>query len=302
MPSNELGPYKEAIGECFPDLVVDSINLAGEGMDNLALVVNDEFVFRFPKLEEAATKIELEATLLPELQKRLDVRIPSPEFVGTDPSTGLTFSGYRWIKGVPLKPEVLLDLDPEVQTSLTEQIARFLRHLHSFPVDQAALLGLKANDFKADYAGDLRPIRELVLPMLGKGEREYVVQLYDDYLGDPGNFNYEPTVIHADLSPEHILYDLVTQAIVGVIDFGDMEIGDPDYELHWLYASYGGGFLQTYLTFNPHPSPDRLLRKLRFFHRANTVVDILIGFHRDDPEIVEDAIAALKLQAEADAS
>ena len=302
MSSNELGIYKEAIRKCFPDFVVDSISLAGEGMDNLALAVNDDLVFRFPKYEEGATKIELEAALLPELQKRLDVRIPSPEFVGTDPSTGLTFSGYRWIKGVPLKLEVLLDLDSEIQTSLTEQIARFVTHLHSSPVDRAALLGLQANDFKSDYTGDLKPIRDLVLPRLEKDEREYVEQLYDEYLGDPGNFDYEPTVIHADLSPEHILYDPVTQAVAGVIDFGDIEIGDPDYELHWLYGSYGDGFLQTYLTFNPHSSPDRLIRKLRFFHRANTVVDILIGFHRDDPETVEHGIAALKLQAEADAS
>ena len=109
-------------------------------------------------------------------------------------------------------------------------------------------------------------------------------------------------MIHADLSPEHILYDPVKQTIEGIIDWGDIEIGDPDYELNWLYGSYGDGFLQAYLTFNPHPSPDRLLRKLRFFHRANTVVDILIGFHRDDPGTIERGIAALKLQVESDAS
>ena len=59
-----------------------------------------------------------------------------------------------------------------------------------------------------------------------------------------------------------------------------MLIGDPDYELNWLYGSYGARFLQTYLAFNSHPSPDRLLRKLRFFHRANTVGNVLIGFHQ----------------------
>ena len=301
MSSNAFGFYKETIGECFPDLVVDSIKLAGEGLDNLALAVNDELVFRFPKLDEAAAKIELEATLLPELQKRLDVRIPTPEFVGTDPSTGFTFSGYRWINGVPLEPKVLFDLDPDLQTSLTEQIAGFLRHLHSFPVDQAALLGLRVNDFKADYMGDLKPIRELLLPRLEKNERDYVEQLYDDYLGDPDNFDYEPTVIHADLSPGHIIYGPATQAIAGVIDFGDMLIGDPGYELNWLYESYGARFLQTYLAFNSHPSPERLLRKLRFFHRANTVGNVLIGFHRDDADMVEHAIADLKRRAEADA-
>ena len=57
--SNAFGFYKETIGECFPDLVVGSIKLAGEGLDNLALAVNDELVFRFPKLDEAAAKIEL---------------------------------------------------------------------------------------------------------------------------------------------------------------------------------------------------------------------------------------------------
>ncbi len=302
MSSSEFGTYKAVIEKCFPDLAVDSIKLTGEGLDNLALAVNGEFVFRFPRHAEGAAKIEIEAAFLPELQEGLDVRIPSPGFVGTDPGTGLTFSGYRWIEGVPLEPEVLLGLDRGVQRSLTEQIARFLGHLHSFPVDQAGLLGLEANDFEADYAGDLQPIRELLLPRLEKHEREYVEQLYDDYLSYPGNFDYEPTVIHADLSPEHILYDPAAQVIAGVIDWGDIEIGDPDYELNWLYGSYGAGFLQTYLTFNSHPAPYRLLRKLRFFHRANTVVDILIGFHRDDPATVERGIAALKLQVESDAS
>ena len=302
MNTDELGLYRESIESSFPDFVVHSIALAGEGMDNVAVTVNGEYVFRFPKLEEAADKIGLEAAVLPALQGSLDVRIPSPEFVGTDPSTGLTFSGYRRIEGVPLEPEVLLDLDPETQKSLTEQIARFVRNLHSFPVGEAVRLGLETNDFRADYAGDLRPIRELLFPRLRQAEREFVERLYQDYLSDPGNFDYEPTVIHADLSPEHVIYDPAARTIAGVIDFSDIVIGDPDYEMQWLYANYGDRFLKTYLAFNPHPSPDRLLRKLQFFNRANTVVDVLIGFHRDDPEIIEDSIAALKRKVEAGGS
>ena len=302
MNTDELGLYRESIESNFPGLAVHSISVAGEGMDNLALVVNDEYVFRFPKLEEAAAKIEIKAAVMPALQSSLDVRIPSPEFIGTDPSTGLTFSGYRRIDGVPLEPEVLLDLDPETQTILTEQIARFVRKLHSFPVEQAARLGLETNDFKADYTGDLDPIRELLFPKLDQAERDYVERLYEGYLSDPSNFDYEPTVIHADLSPEHVIYDPAARTIAGVIDFSDMVIGDPDYEVQWLYANYGVRFLKTYLAFNPHPSPDRLLRKLQFFNRANTVVDVLIGFHRDDPEIIEDSIAALKRKVEAGGS
>ena len=297
LDTNELQRYKEAIESCFPDLAVASVTLAGEGMDNVAVTVNDEYVFRFPKIEKAATKVALESALLPELQEGLDLRIPCPELVGTDPRTGLRFSGYRRLDGVPLAPEVLFGLDPAVRASLMEQIVRFVRQMHSFPVDRAAQLGLGTNDFRADYAGDLELIRELVHPRLGQRERDYVERLYVDYLGDARNFDYEPTVLHADLSAEHIIYDPATQAIVGVIDFGDMVIGDPDYEMQWLYADYGDELLRRYLAHNPHPCPGRLLRKLQFFHSANFVIDVLIGFHRNDREILQISLAELRRQA-----
>ncbi len=133
--------------------------------------------------------------------------------------------------------------------------------------------------------------RELVYPMLDQRERDYVGRLYEGYLGDVRNFDYEPTVLHADLSPEHII---LPRKHRGVIDFGDMVIGDPDYELHWLYAIE---LLRRYLAHNPHPCPERLVRKLRFFHRSQTVVDALIGVRRDDREILQTSLAELKEQA-----
>ncbi|MDE2802660.1 MAG: phosphotransferase, partial [Chloroflexota bacterium] len=202
--SDEFLRYREAIEGCFPGFVVASAALAGEGMDNVALTVNDEYVFRFPKIAKAAAKVAVEAALLPELQERVDVRIPCPEFVGTDPRTGLSFSGYRRIDGVPLEPEVMFGLDPAVRAGLMEQIVRFIRQVHSFPVDRAALLGLRTNDYEAEYAGDLAQVRELVYPMLEQEEREYVERLYAGSLGDVRNLDFVPTVIHADLSPEHI--------------------------------------------------------------------------------------------------
>ena len=48
---------------------------------------------------------------------------------------------------------------------------------------------------------------------------------------------------------------------------------------------------------NPHPLPKRLRKKLLFFNRANTVADVLIGFDRDDEEIVSSSLGLLKEQA-----
>ena len=134
------------------------------------------------------------------------------------------------------------------------------------------------------------------MPRLSSAEQLYAEQLYEGYLGDSSNFDYRPTLIHGDLSPEHIIYDKSTRKVAGILDFGDVEIGDPDYKLQWLYAHYGDGFLETDLDRNPHPAPVKLLRKLPFFNRANTVGDILIGLHRDDPEIVETSLALLRSQ------
>ena len=42
-------PFVDAIHSNFPDLPVASIELAGEGLDSIALLVSREWIFRFPK-------------------------------------------------------------------------------------------------------------------------------------------------------------------------------------------------------------------------------------------------------------
>ena len=292
-----MTPFIDAIHSNFPDLPIVSVELAGEGMDSIALLVNREWVFRFPKHDGVSAGTELEARLLPELQQAIDVRIPVPEFVGTDPRTGRRFSGYRKVEGAPLDAHVFLGLDTGRQDRLTARIARFVRQLHSFPMERAIQLGVAAGDFRGAYADKLASVRALVLPRVNPDERRYVERLYGAYLDDPGNFDYEPCLLHADLSPEHVFVDPATRAVTGIIDFGDVTIGDPDYELQRLYADYGDRFLQTYLAVNPHPCPNRLRRKLRFFDRASTLDDALFGLRRNEPDVVEVALALLRKQA-----
>ena len=43
------------------------------------------------------------------------------------------------------------------------------------------------------------------------------------------------TVIHSDIMPEHIIVNPKTHTLSGIIDFGDIEIGDPAYDFaFWL--------------------------------------------------------------------
>ena len=71
----DIRPFIDALESGIPDLEVASVELADEGMDSIALLVNREWMFRFPKHDGVSARVELEARLLPELQRVVDVRI-----------------------------------------------------------------------------------------------------------------------------------------------------------------------------------------------------------------------------------
>jgi aminoglycoside 2''-phosphotransferase len=83
------------IARAFPELPVRDIAFLGAGMDSDAYLVDDEWVFRFPKREAAARALGREAAVLPKLAGRLPVATPTttcctsgrttarPSFVGS---------------------------------------------------------------------------------------------------------------------------------------------------------------------------------------------------------------------------
>jgi hypothetical protein len=84
----QIDSFMLDILQVAPEFRGASVAALGEGMDNTALLVAGELVFRFPKHAESAGRLEREIALLPELARRLDLTIPRIEFVGHRASTG----------------------------------------------------------------------------------------------------------------------------------------------------------------------------------------------------------------------
>jgi len=145
---------------------------------------------------------------------------------------------------------------------------------------------------------DLERARREVYPMVNVKVQEYCENLFSGYLKRTENFSYKPVLLHADISPEHILYDERMGEIVGIIDFGDIAIGDPDYDLMYLYADYGNDFIYRLLEHHRVEDYDRLFEKLEFFLECNTIHDVLIGIAYGDHEILTDSLRNLNEQAE----
>jgi aminoglycoside 2''-phosphotransferase len=287
---------KTEIENNFPDLQISSIEVAGEGMDSKAFVVNSDYIFRFPKFKWSGGQLGIEIKLLPELKKYVTLNIPNFEFIGKQESS-LPFVGYKKIHGVALDEEYISKMNEDELNNLVKQISHFLNEIHSFPVDKAVKAGVEVDDFKKSYEGDLERMRNEIYKDLDEKTQGYVEKIFNEYLSNNLNFSYKPQLLHADLSPEHIIYNAEKKTIEGIIDFGDVNVGDPDYDLMYLYEGLGIDFLNQLLKFYKRDDRSDLMTKLKFFRACNTVHDILIGTDSKDQSMIDKYTTRLKQQA-----
>lgn len=284
---------KAEIQKNFPDIVIDSIYPAGEGMDSKAFLVNQELIFRFPKFADIAEKLKIEISLLPKLHSYLELQIPEFKYIGQQENS-FPFVGYSKIGGEALEKELFESLDRETQERLIKQIADFFLSLHSFPVSEAEAAGVTVTDFKKKFSNELETLRSEAYHLLNKEAQDYIENLIDQYLSDDINFSYKPVLLHADLSSEHILYDAATKRINGIIDFGDIQIGDPAYDFVCLYEEYSEEFVRKVLAAWPSSETENILKRVRFFKTSNIWRDILIGVRRKDDTILKEALDSLQ--------
>lgn len=90
------------IAEIMPDLRVEQIRRITQGQNNDVLVVNNAWIFRFPRTSAGAQSLIRKATVLNHLHSHLPIAIPNPEFHGPAASRSGEFMAYRLIPGRPL--------------------------------------------------------------------------------------------------------------------------------------------------------------------------------------------------------
>jgi aminoglycoside 2''-phosphotransferase len=286
---------RRAIERAFPDLVVREIAFLGAGVDSEAYLVNGEWVFRFPKRAAVARALAREIALLPRLAPWLPVAIPRFQYVGRQGGTGRLFAGYRLIPGEPLTPERFDALAPDEQERVLATLAEVLSGVHGFPVAEAAALGVESLCTREWVAAAWAAGRAAALALLGDRDGAALVRLLERFLGDQRNFAYTPCLLYADFAPEHILYDPTARALTGLIDWGDLALGDPDFDLLYLYQDHGAAFVRRLLAHYPHPDPARLPAKLRVFNASDYLQDIAAAEANDATRTAaREAVAALR--------
>lgn len=266
----------------FPDFTISSIELAGEGFTNVAFLVNDEYIFRFAKRTRASTQIHIESKLLPQLESKLNLPIPHVEYIGQRSENQFAFMGYKKIVGETLEKDRFEKLDETTQDKIISTIAAFIKALHSFPIEQATDAGVETKKYKEHYEHEFAVVKEKVYPYVDEKIQKQLEMIFEEYLSDGENFNYTPSLVHAEICPKHILVNEGNE-ITGVIDFGDMQIGDPDFEFYYPYHSYGSEFTSKLLKHLPENDETRIMKKMKFFALYHSIIQIIfIGIRENE--------------------
>jgi aminoglycoside 2''-phosphotransferase len=262
--ADALAGYIELLGACFPALNVQRASLLGEGWDSVALLVNDQLVFRFAKRPDAAMRQAREADLLPLLSDRLPLPVPRYTYTWADPAwPGKRIVGYQLIAGEPL-----MLTRPEHGAPLAAQLGAFVSALHAVPLEEArrhGMVGRDAASLREAYRGFFARVRTNMLPLFIEQEQAAIVAFWSGYLDDDACFTFTPTLVHRDLVAEHVLFDPATGHLTGVIDWGDAGIDDPAVDFAGVRRQLGAEFARQMLDAY-HPTLDATaLRRMDFY-------------------------------------
>lgn len=270
-------------GSVNPDWrVVESENRAlsvlsarplGEGWNSHAYLVNEEVVFRFPKRADVWEGLDREIRFLTFVTGKLSLR--TPRYVMVAPGSRAADHGYAayvYLRGHALDVKTL---DSDRRIAAADAIAKFLRGMHRLDLGAEGSDLIPREDARLVAEEYLARAERELSPRLAFGEVRALRCAFEGYLSDPDNFTFRPVVLHADLSADHLVAEY--DAVMGVLDFGDVSWGDPDYDFVYLLLDYGAAFVEEVTHAYEHPDPSRLLSKLNYFALVDQIGTILDG-------------------------
>ncbi|MBD5144439.1 MAG: phosphotransferase [Ruminococcus sp.] len=267
---------KEIIESEF-GLIVHHIIALGQGLDSIAYLVNNEYIFKQSKHDEARNNLKKEIQILNYLKGKVTLQIPDIEYYSEEYSV----CGYKEIKGDKLSPIIYKNMSDDEKDKLAHDIALFLREIHSISLPD--IDGLECN-VKEDYKSDYDTLRETIYDIIPDKSKEYIDDLYKRILNDERISQYVKALCHNDLSCNHII--IQNNKAVGIIDFGDVAITDRDKDFVYLLEDS-----------NEEIGREFGLKVLEYYNHPNTAVPILKADLNDEYYPIEQILGgqAMKL-------
>ncbi|GAA1885780.1 aminoglycoside phosphotransferase family protein [Asanoa iriomotensis] len=207
-----------------PDLADRSLRLVANGWDNAIFRLGDDLCLRLPRRAVAVPLLVNEQRWLPALAETLPARVPAPVRVGV-PGDDYPYpwSICEWVDG-----EIASLVPVAERRAVAGELAEFMRRLHvpapaDAPVSPVRGVPLAVRD-------------EQIQDRLTSGKlarEDELRRLWDELITAPV-WAGPPVWVHGDPHPANLV--LRGSRLAAVLDFGDLNAGDPatDLAAAWL--------------------------------------------------------------------
>lgn len=269
------------------------LSLLGEGFDNVVYLVDNRWVFRFPRRKRAIPLLEREIAILPALQG-LSLNTPMPTYVGK-PSTSYEspFYGHQYLSG---KSGCGLTLSTKEYRQAARDLGGFLKQLHNL---DPANLGLNQQNFAPTFdRANFPPMLELFKTRWEPARATYGLQKYQQKVEEiceaagenkpslPGG-----TFVHGDLYHRHLLFD-DGHTLTAVIDWGEMGLSDASVDLGVLFQFFPASVHEDFFATYGDVSECQKIYA-RFVGLYYAVVLLWYGHDRKDQDLIRTSLISL---------
>ncbi|MCY3541828.1 MAG: aminoglycoside phosphotransferase family protein [Gammaproteobacteria bacterium] len=260
------------------DLRVNTVRKLGEGLEFQSYLVNEAWVFRFPKHVSETVDPLAEKAFSQKL--KLSISVPQIKYIWNHPWGYLeTISGYEYLPGISLEHCRREEID---QDCLGRQLGTVLKELHT-------MTGV-ADTKESDPLATLRTWSEDLDEQLGRisrstlshSQRTTIKSYFDQYKFDlPSS---ECVLIHGDLGADHILLDEQNR-LTGIIDWSNHTRGCRYRDFAGMWRWGGDAFCSRVLYHYPIQPSLTEMAFVRVMGLVNCISRVLLVFEQHSDKL-----------------
>ena len=281
----ELG--KKIIIERYPEFNNCSFTEDNRGWDNFVIKIDDEYIFRFPKRDSSFRTIEMENNVLKHLNILLPVNIKVPEFIYKNLENDYPFVGYKMIKGKFLSEKLYNSFSNKEKDSFIKNMMIFINILHSIEIDS---IKLDVVDALSNYQYRYNEFKEKCFEYFDNKLKDKTNTLFNNYFNDKNMQMFRKTIIHGDLSTDHII---ITDTGIGIIDFGDTRVFDNAYDFQWLFL-LDKNELDNALHLYNYSIDDYFHKRIKFYTSIIPYYGVVYALENNNKKMLEKEIDKIK--------
>jgi aminoglycoside 2''-phosphotransferase len=255
------------------------------GRDHDVVLVGTRAAFRFPKHERALRALPREAAAIAALHVDR-VALPRVFLDCSAAPLGRAFVGQEHLPGEPLAPASVDAVGPMAYRFAAE-IARVLDALAAVPVDGALAATLHTAPLRATFPDLAGAIRETLHDRLSPGARDRAARALDAAVA--AATTAPRGLVHGDLTGANLLWDADDTRLTGVLDWAQVHVGDPAYDVASIAATYGWDLAATVDAATDRDDPT-LLERARAYAATFALQTAYGALTAGDDAAAEDAL------------